>query len=117
MLVEVTHPHHPAAEDLGKVQRGQGQPVLREEPFHTQSDFSQAEDEMVGWYHRLNGHEFEQTLGDNEGQGSLACCSPWGCKESDKTERPNNKQQRQQVEGAQTAWVQVILRGNLGQAP
>ena len=51
MLVEVTHPHHPAAEDLGKVQRGQGQPVLREEPFHTQSDFSQAEDEMVGWYH------------------------------------------------------------------
>ena len=36
------------------------------------------EDEMVGWYHRLNGHEFEQTLRDGEGQGSLACCSPWG---------------------------------------
>ena len=35
-----------------------------------------SEDEMVGWYHRLNGHEFEQTLGDSEGQGSLACCSP-----------------------------------------
>ena len=38
---------------------------------------------MVGWHHRLNGHEFEHTLGDSEGQGSLACCSPWGCKESD----------------------------------
>ena len=36
------------------------------------------EDEMVGWYHRLNGHEFEQTLGDDEGKGSLARCSPWG---------------------------------------
>ena len=35
---------------------------------------------MVGWHHRLSGHEFEQTLGDGEGQGSLACCSPWGCK-------------------------------------
>ena len=39
------------------------------------------EGEMVGWYHRLNGHKFEQTLGDSEGQGSLACCSPQGCKE------------------------------------
>ena len=40
---------------------------------------------MVGWYHQLNGHEFEQTLGDNEGQGSLECCSSWGRKESDMT--------------------------------
>ena len=39
------------------------------------------EDEMVGWHHRLNGHEFEQTLGDSEGQGSLACCSPWSLKD------------------------------------
>ena len=39
------------------------------------------EDEMVGWHHWLNGYEFEQTLGDNEGQGSLVCCSPWGDKE------------------------------------
>ena len=39
-----------------------------------------AEDEMVGWHHRFNGHEFEQTLEDSEGQGSLAFCSPWGCK-------------------------------------
>ena len=36
------------------------------------------EDEMVGWHHQFNGHEFEQNLGDTEGQGSLACCSPWG---------------------------------------
>ena len=43
------------------------------------------EDEMVGWHHRLNGHEFEQTLGDGEGQESLACCSPWDRKESDTT--------------------------------
>ena len=48
-------------------------------------------DEIVGFYHQLKGHEFEQTLGDDEGQGSLACCSPWGCKESDMTERLNNK--------------------------
>ena len=47
------------------------------------------EDEMVGWHHRLNGHEFEQTPGDNERQGSLACCSPWGYKESDMTDQLN----------------------------
>ena len=44
------------------------------------------EDEMVGWHHWLNGHEFEQTLGVGDGQGNLACCSPWGHKESDTTE-------------------------------
>ena len=49
-----------------------------------------AEDEMVGWHHWLNGHEFEQALGDGEGQGSLACYSPWGCKELKMTERLNN---------------------------
>ena len=43
------------------------------------------EHELVGWHHWLNGHEFEQTLGDSEGQGSLVCCSPWGCKELDLT--------------------------------
>ena len=47
------------------------------------------EDEMVGWHHWLNGHEFEQTQGDSEGQGSLTCCSLWGYKESDTTERLN----------------------------
>ena len=50
------------------------------------------EDEMVGWHHPLNGHEFEQALGNSEGQGSLACCSPWGHKESDMTEQLNNNQ-------------------------
>ena len=45
---------------------------------------------MVGWHHGLSGHESEQTLGDGEGQGSLACCSPRGHKESDMTERLNN---------------------------
>ena len=39
------------------------------------------EDEIVGWHYQLNGQEFEQILGDGEGQGSLGCCSPWGCKE------------------------------------
>ena len=48
------------------------------------------EGEMVGWHHRLKGHEFKQALGDGEGQGSLVCCSPWGHKESDTTERRNN---------------------------
>ena len=43
------------------------------------------EDEMVGWYHRCNGHELGQTLGEDEGQGVLACCSPQSCKESDTT--------------------------------
>ena len=49
------------------------------------------EDEMVGWHHRLNGYEFEQAQGDSEGQGRLECCSPWGGKESDMTERLNNR--------------------------
>ena len=40
---------------------------------------------MVGWHHRLNGHELEQASGDGEGPGGLACCSPWGGKESDTT--------------------------------
>ena len=45
-----------------------------------------AEDEMVGWHHQFNVHEFEQALGDGEGQGGLVCYSPWGHKELDKTE-------------------------------
>ena len=46
-------------------------------------------DEMVGWHRRLNGHEFEWTTGVGDGQGVLACCSSWGRKESDRTERLN----------------------------
>ena len=48
------------------------------------------ENEMAGWHHWLDGHEFEQAPGDGEGQGGLAHCSPWGCKESDMTEHVNN---------------------------
>ena len=51
-------------------------------------------DEMVVWHHQLNGHEFEQTSGNSERQGSLMCCSPWGHKESDTTERLNNNGER-----------------------
>ena len=47
------------------------------------------EDEMVGWHHRLDGHVFEQALGVGDGQGSLACCTPWAGKESDTTEQLN----------------------------
>ena len=46
-------------------------------------------DKMVGWHHQLDGHESDQALGVSDEQGSLACCSPWGCKESDTTERLN----------------------------
>ena len=46
-------------------------------------------DEMVGWHHRLNGHEFEQALRVGDGQGSLVCCNPWGHKELDTTEQLN----------------------------
>ena len=52
------------------------------------------EDEMVGWHHRLNGHEFEQTPGDVEGQGNLMCYSPWGCKELGTTQRLNNNNEQ-----------------------
>ena len=54
------------------------------------------EDEMVGWHHQLNGCEFEQALGVGDGQGSLTCCSPWGCKESDTTQWLN--------------WTELIIR-------
>ena len=47
------------------------------------------EDEVVGWHHWVKGHEFEQALGVGDGQGSLECCNPWGCKESDTTEQLN----------------------------
>ena len=49
-----------------------------------------SEDEMAGWHHRCNGHELGQTPGNGEGQGGLVCCSPWGHKESEMTERLNN---------------------------
>ena len=60
-----------------------------------QEEKGTTEDEMVGWHHQLNEHVLEQAQGVVDGQGSLTCCSPWGCKESDKTERLN--------------WTDVIL--------
>ena len=54
-----------------------------------QEEKGTTEDEMIEWHHQLNGHEFEQAPGVNDGQGSLVCCSPWVSKESDKTERLN----------------------------
>ena len=56
-----------------------------------QEEKGATEDEMVGWHHQMDWHEFEQTLGGSKGQGSLVCCSPWGCKESDMTERLNKR--------------------------
>ena len=69
--------------------------LFRTDPADAGKDWRQeekgmTEDEMVGWHYWLNGHEFEQTLGNGEGQGSLACCSPWGHKELDMTEQLNN---------------------------
>ena len=51
-----------------------------------QEEKGTTEDEMAGWHHRQDGHEFELTPGVGDGQGGLACCSSWGCKESDATE-------------------------------
>ena len=52
-----------------------------------QEETGMKEDEMVGWHHQLDGHEFEQAPGAGDGQGGLVCCSPWGFKESDTTEQ------------------------------
>ena len=64
-----------------------------------QEEKGTTEDEMVGWHHWLNGHEFEQTPRDSEGQGSLACCGARGHKESDMTEQLNNN-----IHGKTKAW-------------
>ena len=80
---------------------------------------------MVGWHHRLDGHECEQAPGDTEGQGGLACCSPWGCKESNTSQRLNSRQQKIEALGVnarksattillkKTVWIPVPL-ANLG---
>ena len=64
------------------------------------------EDEIVGSHHRLNGHKFEKTPGDSEGQGSLARCSPWGCKESDMIEWLNNN--NWSYRGRKQPWVKIV---------
>ena len=66
------------------------------------------EDEMVGWHHRLNECEFEQALGDGEGQGNLACCSPWGPKESDTTEQLNNNTIKGGPALPQSLWAELL---------
>ena len=70
-------------DSLEKTLPGDGKDCRQEEKGTT-------EDELVGWYHRLDGHEFEQAPGDGEGRGSLACCSLWGRRELDRTEQLNN---------------------------
>ena len=59
-----------------------------------QKEKGTTEDEMVGWHHRLNELKFEQTSGDSGRRGSLACCSPWSCKDSDMTSRLSNNNER-----------------------
>ena len=62
-----------------------------------QEETGMTEDEMVGCHHWLNGHEFEQALGDGDGQGRLACCSPWGCKQMEMNDWLNNRNNTQQA--------------------
>ena len=63
------------------------------------------EDELVGWHHRLNGHEFEQAPGVGDGQGSLACCSPWGHKGLDTTEWPSNEDRKKSESKCDKTWT------------
>ena len=72
------------------------------------------EDEMVGWHHWLNGHDFEQALGVGDGQESLVCCSPWGPKESAMTEWPNWNEAR--VAGVYVCFMLQRLELGWGQA-
>ena len=68
---------------------------------------------MVGWHHRLDGHEFEQALGVDDGQGSLACCTPWGCKESDMTATELNREKSSSKEGT-TLQLESQNKDNVG---
>ena len=69
------------------------------------------EDEMIGWHHRLSGHEFEQTPGDSEGQGSPVCCCPRGPKESDTTERLTVRTEVQEERPLKILWIIETARG------
>ena len=69
------------------------------------------EDELVGWHHQLNGHEFEQTPRDNERQGCRTRCSPWGLRELDMTVRPNNNKTLSSMA------VMLIISGNKRKHP
>ena len=76
-----------------------------------QEEKGTAEDEMVGWHHRLNGHEFEQAPGVGDGQGGLACCSPWGPKELDMTDRDNlhNWTERENLHSSLDGFLLLLL--------
>ena len=63
---------------------------------------------MVGWHHRLNGHEFEQAPEVGDGQGSLACCTPRGCKELDMTEWLNNNKKAMHLKRGQRTWTDIF---------
>ena len=67
------------------------------------------EDEMVGWHHRLNEHEFEQAPGDSEGQGSLVYCSPWGRKELDTTQQLDNNKESDSGLNAESFSLFILL--------
>ena len=69
-----------------------------------QEEKGMTEDKVVEWHHQLNGHEFEQALGDGEGYGSLAYCSPWGCKDLDTTERLNNNKENKKENLDSNKW-------------
>ena len=78
------------------------------------------EDEMVGWHHQFNGYEFDQALGNSEGQGSLACCSPWDHKESDTIELMNNNNVVVIIglpEIEEFHWVQIEKKGGVFARP
>ena len=72
-----------------------------------QEEKGATEDEMVGWHHRLNGHEFGQAPADGEGQGSLVCCSPWGLKESDTTQQLINSSKVNRILVSYTRYFRI----------
>ena len=83
MLTRIGESHAVLTARVPQINRGPSLPA-GEDPG--QKEKRAAEDAMLGWHHRLEGHELGRTLGEGDGQGGLACCSPWGRKESDTTE-------------------------------
>ena len=81
-----------------------------------QEEKGRTEDEMVGWYHQLDGHEFEQALGVGDGQGCLVCCSPWGLNELDTTEQLNWTELYIALGASQVAQMVKNLYTNAGDA-
>ena len=78
-----------------------------------QEEKGMTEDEMAGWHHRLNGHEFGWTQGVGDGQGGLACCNSWGCKESDTIEWLNWTEGSQREAKEITVWSRTRRRLNI----